>query len=88
MFFWGSSYLKLKLCAAHIAFTKCTPTKANSLRETSQEEQKEKKQQKKTLKMKNKKSKRRLKVRLKKNRGGVKNLSVKNTHREINTKNE
>lgn len=38
--------------------------------------------------MKNKKSKRRLRVRLKKNRGGVKNLSVKNTHREINTKNE
>lgn len=46
MFFWGSSYLKLKLCAAHIAFTKCTPTKANSLRETSQESKKEKKQQK------------------------------------------
>lgn len=50
MFLWGSSYLKLKLCAAHIAFTKCTPTKANSLRETSQESKKEKKQQKKTFK--------------------------------------
>lgn len=80
--------MKLKLCAAHIAFTKCTPTKANSLRKTSQESKKKKQQQKKTFKNEKQKVQKTPQSQVKKNRGGVKNLSVKNTHREINTKNE
>lgn len=60
---WTSSYLKLKSCAAHIAFTKCMPTKANSLKTSRRRRAKNKKKTKTIKKMKNKKSKTRFKVR-------------------------